>query len=75
MATNISLILLDDVPPWMARAIGQEILKAQGIQPTKPRQVLQLGDEGLLSLDMSAAAQYFKVPRDTIAQRSRVSLP
>jgi DNA (cytosine-5)-methyltransferase 1 len=62
----------NSVPPLMARAIGKEILKAQNIQPTKPPQSLQLGDENLLSFDMTAAARYFKVSRDTIAQRSRL---
>jgi DNA (cytosine-5)-methyltransferase 1 len=62
----------NSVPPLMARAIGQEILKAQNIQPTKPLQRLQLGDESLLSFDMSAASKYFKVPRDVISQRSRL---
>jgi DNA (cytosine-5)-methyltransferase 1 len=62
----------NSVPPLMARAIGQEILKAQNIEPTKPLQSLQLGDESLLNFDMSAAAKYFDVPHSTIAQRSRV---
>jgi DNA (cytosine-5)-methyltransferase 1 len=61
----------NSVPPLMARAIGQEILKAQQIQPIKPEQILDLGEERLLSLDMSRAAAYFKVPKNTIAQRSR----
>jgi DNA (cytosine-5)-methyltransferase 1 len=60
----------NSVPPLMARAIGQEILRAQQIQPTKPEEILNLGEERLLSLDMSKAAAYFKVPKNTIAQRS-----
>jgi DNA (cytosine-5)-methyltransferase 1 len=61
----------NSVPPLLARSIGSEILQAQGIQPTKPQQIVLPGQESLLSLDMGRASVYFKVPRDTIAQRSR----
>jgi DNA (cytosine-5)-methyltransferase 1 len=61
----------NSVPPLLARAIGSEILQAQGIKPTKPQQILLPGAESLLSLDMGRASAYFKVPRNTIAQRSR----
>ncbi|WP_310427381.1 DNA cytosine methyltransferase [Chamaesiphon sp. VAR_48_metabat_135_sub] len=61
----------NSVPPLLARAIASEILKAQKIAPLKPQRVLNLGVDRLLSFDMSNASKYFKVPRDTIAQRSR----
>jgi DNA (cytosine-5)-methyltransferase 1 len=61
----------NSVPPLLARAVACELLKAQGIQPSKPKKVLDLGEDRLLSLDMSNASAYFKVPRDTIAQRTR----
>jgi DNA (cytosine-5)-methyltransferase 1 len=64
----------NSVPPLLARAIGSEILQAQGIKPTKPQQIVLPGETSLLSLDMGKASAYFKVPRDTIAQRSRPTL-
>jgi DNA (cytosine-5)-methyltransferase 1 len=61
----------NSVPPWLARAVASEILKAQGIKPTKPKKIVLTGAESLLSLDMGRASAYFQVSRDTIAQRSR----
>jgi DNA (cytosine-5)-methyltransferase 1 len=61
----------NSVPPLLARSIAQELLRAQGIKPSKPKRVLNLGRDSLLSFDMSRASKYFKVPHDTIAQRSR----
>ena len=61
----------NSVPPLLARAVASELLKAQGIQPSKPKKTLDMGETRLLSLDMSNASAYFKVPRDTIAQRTR----
>jgi DNA (cytosine-5)-methyltransferase 1 len=61
----------NSVPPLLARAIASEILKAQEFQPAKPRKILDLGEDRLLGFDMSVAATYFQVPRNTIAQRSR----
>jgi DNA (cytosine-5)-methyltransferase 1 len=59
----------NSVPPLLARAVASEILKAQGIEPTKPQKILLPGAESLLSFDMSRASAYFQVPRNTIAQR------
>ena len=61
----------NSVPPLLARALASEILKAQDIKPSKPKKILDRGEDWLLSCDMGNAAIYFKVPRDTIAQRSR----
>ncbi len=61
----------NSVPPLLARALAGELLKAQGIQPSKPLKILDRGEDRLLSFDMTHAARYFKVPPDTIAQRSR----
>lgn len=61
----------NSVPPLLARAIARELLTAQGISPSKPKQVLNLGEDSWLSLNMSDAADRFQVPRDTIAQRNR----
>lgn len=61
----------NSVPPLLARAVASELLKAQGIKPSKPEKALETGETRLLSLDMSSASVYFKVPRNTIAQRTR----
>jgi DNA (cytosine-5)-methyltransferase 1 len=61
----------NSVPPLLGRAVAGAIAKALDIIPSKPLEVLQLGNPKQLSLDMSRAALYFKVPHDTIAQRTR----
>jgi DNA (cytosine-5)-methyltransferase 1 len=61
----------NSVPPLLARALAREILEIQGIKPSKPKRILDRGDDRLLSLDMGNASKYFKVSRHTIAQRSR----
>jgi DNA (cytosine-5)-methyltransferase 1 len=61
----------NSVPPLLGRAVASEVIKALGIVPKNPKKVLRLGTNSFLSFDMSSAANYFDVPRDTIAQRQR----
>jgi DNA (cytosine-5)-methyltransferase 1 len=61
----------NSVPPLLGRAIAGEIVKALGVVPLKPEALLQTGNPNLLTFDMGDAAQYFRVPRNTIAQRTR----
>lgn len=63
----------NSVPPRLARAVGSMILKALGLKPSKPKIILEAGDESLLEFDMRSAADYFSVPRTVIAQRKRKS--
>jgi len=49
------------VPPPLARAIAHQVMKALGVKPSRPPQALSLGDEALLSLDLSSAASHFGV--------------
>ena len=63
----------NSVPPRLARAVGLAIIKAMGIKPKKPTNVLKTGDESLLGFDMRSAADYFGVSRNVIAQRKRKS--
>jgi DNA (cytosine-5)-methyltransferase 1 len=49
------------VPPPLARAIGDEIVQAMGIVPTRPDKVLELGRDRLLRMDVGTAAAYFGV--------------
>jgi DNA (cytosine-5)-methyltransferase 1 len=59
----------------LARAIAGEIAKALGVKPRKPQQVVPLGAPALLTFDMGDAALHFRVPRNTIAQRTRSTNP
>lgn len=61
----------NSVPPLLARAVASEVINALGLKPTKPRKILQPGDEDLLKFDMSQAASYFEVCRSVIPQRNR----
>ena len=65
----------NSVPPLLGRAVASEIIKALGIKPRKPKAMYQPGEINLLSFDMGAAARYFQVPRNTIAQRTRKPNP
>lgn len=49
------------VPPPLARAVATEVMKALALEPSRPEQMLALGDEMLLSLDLSGAADHFGV--------------
>jgi len=49
------------VPPPLARAIATQVMEALELEPSKPSQTLALGDEELLSLDLSGASAYFGV--------------
>ena len=51
----------NSVPPPMARAIASAVLKALDITPFKPERTLKLGDERLLTLEMSKAAELLGV--------------
>lgn len=62
----------NSVPPLLGRAVAGQIMKALGITPSKPTEVLSLvGGDALLNFDMSKAASYFSVPASVIAQRTR----
>ena len=61
----------NSVPPLLARAVGSSIIYALGVVPVKPTQTIKPKSESLLEFDMSAAATYFSVPRNVIAQRTR----
>ena len=49
------------VPPPLARAIATEVAKSLEITPARPPGTVELGDPGLLKLDISGAAAYFDV--------------
>lgn len=61
----------NSVPPLLGRAVASSVIKALGIQPTKPQEVMPLGDPSLLTMNMGQAAEHFSVARTVIAQRAR----
>src|SRR6266705_2781784 len=63
----------NSVPPLLARAVAAEIMRALGVTPLKPANVLSLGDEGLLRLSMSEAASRYGVSDTVIAKRLRLT--
>ncbi|MBS3030619.1 MAG: DNA cytosine methyltransferase [Dolichospermum sp. DET50] len=61
----------NSVPPLLAQAVAEEIIKSLGIEPSQTKCVKELGDISLLTLDMSEAAKYFGVSRHVIEPRTR----
>ncbi|MDJ0776158.1 MAG: DNA cytosine methyltransferase, partial [Mastigocoleus sp. MO_167.B18] len=61
----------NSVPPLLAKAVAAEIMGALGITPFKPKAKMELGEEGLLRLNMSQAAKYYGVSTNVIEQRTR----
>lgn len=61
----------NSVPPLLARAVGGQVMKALRKRPSRPAEVLELGDESLLVISMADAAAMFGVSRHVIAQRTR----
>lgn len=49
------------VPPPLGRAIASEFIKSLGANPSRPAEVLNLGDPVLLRMDMTQAAKYWGV--------------
>lgn len=60
------------VAPPLARAIGEEVLRAARQSPERVDTAIALGDPSLLSMDMRAASEHFGVPAP-IGRRDRKS--
>jgi DNA (cytosine-5)-methyltransferase 1 len=60
----------NSVPPLLARAVASKVREAFST-PKKPACAATLGDERMLSFDMSDAAEHYGVPHDTVPQRIR----
>jgi DNA (cytosine-5)-methyltransferase 1 len=63
----------NSVPPLLVKAVAAQIMQGLGRVPVKPAQMYALGDEQLLQLKMSQAADYYRVDSHVIAPRSRKS--
>lgn len=61
----------NSVPPLLGRAVASGIMTALGMIPKKPKLVLQLGEDQLLSFQMWHASRHFGVAKNVIAQRIR----
>jgi DNA (cytosine-5)-methyltransferase 1 len=59
------------VPPPLARVVATQVLKALGIQPTRPNRIVKLGDSNLLSVNMSEAATYFNIVKPNNTRNCR----
>lgn len=51
------------VPPPLARNIATEVINALGKQRIKPAEPIDLGDETLLYMELSEAAEHFGVEK------------
>jgi DNA (cytosine-5)-methyltransferase 1 len=60
------------VPPPLARAVAGQIMASLGLTPLRPKETIPLGDSALLRMDMSAASNYWDIPKP-IGQRDRKS--
>ncbi|SIN77824.1 DNA cytosine methyltransferase [Vannielia litorea] len=49
------------VPPPLARAIATQVIESLDFRPARPAQIIPLGSEELLSMDLSKAAAHFGV--------------
>lgn len=63
----------NSVPPLLAKAVASEIIKALDINPLKLEDEQELGDENLLKIDMSQAANYYGIHPHVIEPRTRKS--
>ena len=61
----------NSVPPLLAQAVAEEIIKVLDIKSSQPQGIKDLGDISLLTFDMSAAAKYFGVNHHVIESRTR----
>ena len=61
----------NSVPPLLARAVASEIMKALGVKPEKPKDVLNLGNLDFLSFTMTEAAKYYGVKPEVMGARIR----
>lgn len=62
----------NSVPPPLARAIATSVVHALGTKPVKPEGSLALGDEALLYMELTAAADHFGVDKPN-SRRDRKS--
>lgn len=62
----------NSVPPPLARSVATSVIRALGVKPTVPQQIVDLGNTDLLSMDMTAASKLWNV-KVPIKKRDRKS--
>ena len=62
----------NSVPPPLARAVAGALMKALGVEATRPPEKIALGDPALIGMVMSGASEYFGI-ENPIARRDRKS--
>src|SRR5690606_27747231 len=60
----------NSVPMALGRAVGRELLKADGVTPSRG-ELAQLGDPALLRFNASEAQRHYGITERVIAQRVR----
>lgn len=63
----------NSVPPRLGRAVAAQILRASRRAPVRPKQLVELGHDSLLKLNMSQAAAHFSVHSRVVGRRTRIS--
>ncbi|PSB01907.1 DNA cytosine methyltransferase [Merismopedia glauca] len=61
----------NSVPPLLAKAVAEEIMKVLGKLGDRPKVIYELGNPRLLKFNMSEAARYFQVDPHKIEPRIR----
>jgi DNA (cytosine-5)-methyltransferase 1 len=61
----------NSVPPLLARAVASEIIRVLKVNPVKPTKSMSLGEERLITLNMSEASRRFDVDRTIMGARLR----
>jgi len=61
----------NSVAPLVGRAVGASLLTSLDYKPVRPKRIVKLGDQWLLTLTMVEAAEYFQVPSDVVGSRDR----
>lgn len=60
----------NSVPPYLGRSVAGQVMRALGLQPSRPATEIHLGDAALLSISMADAARMFGVSENVIAKRN-----
>ena len=65
----------NSVPPFLAKSVAAQIMQIVNIDPVREEITHALGDEKLLQFNMTTASQHYKIRANTIAPRTKKSLP
>jgi DNA (cytosine-5)-methyltransferase 1 len=61
----------NSVPPLLGRAVATELRRSMGIEAKRPTEMIELGEEPLLWMSMSEAAEHYGVPGTVVGRRLR----